>query len=170
MDRIGRFVRRARTTVRRHGWRKALSAGLLRVLRHRRWLKVLRLHYVEEAQGAFFHLPQGYSGSFVAPRALAEFARDEELGISTEFVQYATGKGDKCYGVTYNGKLCAYGWYATTPTRVSADLSLHFSREYVYMYKGYTHERHRGKRLFPSGMSRALKLYRAAGYKGMLLY
>lgn len=170
MGRIGRFVRSARTTVRRHGWRNALSAGVLKALRHQRWLKVLRAHCVEEAQGDFLQLPPGYTGGFVAPRALAEFSRDEEAGISEEFVQYASGKGDKCYGVTYNGKLRAYGWYATNPTRVSADLRLHFGRDYVYMYKGFTHEQHRGKRLFPTGMSRALRLYRSAGYKGMLLY
>jgi hypothetical protein len=170
MGRVGRLVRRARTTVRRHGWRNALCAGLLKALRHQRWLKVLRAHYVEEAKGGFLQFPQGYSGGFVAPRALAGFARDEVPGISPEFVQYATAKGDKCYSVNYNGTLCAYGWYATTPTRVSADLRLRFGRDYVYMYKGFTHEQHRGKRLFPTGMSRALRLYRSAGYKGMLLY
>ena len=38
------------------------------------------------------------------------------------------------------------------------------------MYKAFTHESHRGRRLFPFGVTRALKHYCAAGYKGMVLY
>jgi hypothetical protein len=170
MERFRRLVRKGRTALRRSAWRDALYAGLLKALRHRSWLQVLRAQCLESPDARLLELPEGYAGGFVAPRAVAEFARDAEAGIAEDFVAYAVGKGDKCYGVTYNGKLRGYGWYATTPTRISADLQLHFSRDYVYMYKAYTHRRHRGRRLFPISASRALRLYRAAGYKGMLLY
>jgi hypothetical protein len=170
MDRIRRMARSARIDVRRHGLGKALYVAFLKALRYHRWLKILRCHYVEEVNPRFFHLPREYAGSFFAPSALAEFTCDPESGLSEEFAEYAFGKGDKCYGFTHNGALRAYGWYATTPTRVSPELRVHFSRDYIYMYKGFTHESHRGKRLFAIGMTRALSLYRAAGYKGMLLY
>jgi hypothetical protein len=170
MDHIRGLVRNARRTLRRHGLGKAAYAGLLRALGHRRWIKVLRGHYVEEVNHAFPKFPRHYAGSFLTARALAEFARDPAAHISEEFVEYALSKGDKCFGFARDGALSAYGWYATTPTRVSPDLDIHFRRDYIYMYKGYTHALHRGKRLFPLGITQALKLYRAAGYKGMLLY
>lgn len=170
MERIARLVRKTRTTVTRHGLGKALYAGMLKALRYYRWLTVLRPHHAEEVDARFVEAPQPYEGGFVAPRALERFVRDPQAGITEEFVRYALGKGDKCYGFTFNGALRAFGWYATTPTRVAPQFKLCFSREYVYMYKGFTQELHRGKRLFPIGMTRALKHYRSAGYKGVLLY
>jgi hypothetical protein len=170
VHRIGQLVRKARKKVRRHGFRRAAYVALLKALGCHRWLNVLRGHYVEEIDPAFLQFPQRYVGSFLTPRVVGESTRDPEAGITGEFVQYALAKGDKCYAFTHDGSLRAYGWYATTPTRVSPDLRLHFSRDYIYMYRGFTHESHRGKRLFPIGMTRALRHYRAAGYKGMLLY
>jgi hypothetical protein len=170
MDRVVRLVRKARTTLARHGLRKALYAVVLKALRHHRWLKVLRAHHVEEVDARFLEAPLSYQAGFLAPGALERVARDREAGITEEFVQYAAGKGDKCYGFILNGELRAYGWYATTPTRISPELDLCFSREYIYVYKGFTHEAHRGRRLFPIGMTRALKHYRSAGYRGLLLY
>jgi L-amino acid N-acyltransferase YncA len=38
------------------------------------------------------------------------------------------------------------------------------------MYKGYTHTRHRGRRLHAVGMTRALESYLARGYKGFVSY
>ena len=170
MDRIRRLLRNAQKNIRHHGLHKVACAALLKALGYGRWLNVLRCHHVEEINPAFLECPRDYAGSFLAPRALGEFARDREAGISEELLQYAWSKGDKCYGFTRDGELRAYGWYATTPTRVAPGLRIHFSRDYIYMYKGFTHASHRGKRLFPFGMTRALRHYRAAGYKGMLLY
>jgi hypothetical protein len=170
MDRIGRLVRKARKKIRHHGLRKAVYAGLLKALGYHRWLNVLKVHCLEEVDPSLLQFPKHYVGSFATPRALEEFARDPEAGISGEFLGYALAKGDKCFGFLHDGALRAYGWYATTPTRVSPDLRVHFNRHYIYMYKGFTHESHRGKRLFPLGMTRALRHYRYVGYKGMLLY
>jgi len=170
MDGIRKLARKARMKIRHHGWGRVACAALLKALGHNRWLNVLRCHCLEEVNPAFLQFPRRYVGGFLSPRALGEFSRDPEASISEEFVQYALTKGDKCYGFTHDGSLRAYGWYATTPTRISRDLMLHFSRDYIYMYKAFTHETHRGKRLFPFGVTRALRLYCAAGYKGMLLY
>jgi hypothetical protein len=170
MDSIRRRLRNAQKEIRHHGLRKAAFAILLKALGYGRWLNVLRCHYMEQVNPAFLEFPRDYAGSFLAPRALAEFARDGEAEISEEFLRYARAKGDKCYGFTHRGELRAYGWYATTPTRVAPGLRVHFSRDYIYMYKGFTHASHRGKRLYPFGMTRALRHYRAAGCKGMLLY
>jgi len=170
MDSIVGLTGKLRRTLRHHGLAGTGYVILLKVLGHQRWLNVLRCHYLEEAGPAFLQPPPGYAGSFLSPREVAEFTRDPEASMAEEFAGYALAKGDKCYGFVHDGSLIAYGWYASTPTRVTRDLRLQFGRDYIYMYKAYTHESHRGKRLYPSGVMLALKHYRAAGYKGMLLY
>lgn len=170
MYRIAHLVNAALRKVRRHGVCGVLYVGLLYALGYGRWFKLLRLHYIEQVNPAFVDVPAPYAATFFTKGALAEFARDPRGGFSEPFLHYALAKGDKCYGFTHDGALSAYGWYATTPTRVSPELTLHFGRDYIYMYKGFTHERHRGKRLYPIGMTRALRHYRAVGYTGMLNY
>jgi hypothetical protein len=91
--------------------------------------------------------------------------------MSKEFLDHALGKGDECYGFTCNGTVAAYGWYASNATSaVAPGLLLHFSPGYVYMYKGFTHDDHRGKRLHAIGMTRALQHYLSKGYKGVVSY
>lgn len=170
MDSIVGLIRKLRRSLRHHGLAGTGYAGLLKLLGHQRWLTVLRCHYLEEINPAFLQPPPGFVGSFLTPHVVAEFTRDPEASLAEEFAGYALAKGDKCYGFVHDTSLRAYGWYASTPTRVARHLRLHFSRDYIYMYKAYTHESHRGKRLFPYGVMLALKHYRAAGYKGMLLY
>lgn len=170
MDSIGQVVRKVRKKIRHYGLGNALYVGLLKALGYHRWLNILRAHYVEEAEPAFVQVPPGYAGGFLSPRALATLSHDPAAGISAEAIRYAFGKGDRCYGFQHRGSLRAFGWYATTATRVTSDLRVHFKRDYVYMYRGFTHTSHRGKRLFPIGVTRALRHYRAIGYKGMVLY
>jgi hypothetical protein len=170
MDGMKKLLRKTRRKFRHHGLKKVLYAAVLRVLGQLHLLNVLRCHYLEEVNPSFLLPPRRYVGGFLSPRELAEFARDPEALVSEEFLGYALSKGDKCYGFAHDGALRAYGWYASTPTRISRELRLHFSRDYIYMYKAFTHESHRGRRLFPFGVTRALRHYCAAGYKGMVLY
>jgi len=170
MNSIERFTRKLRRKVVYHGVRNAVWLALLKGLGCDRWICVLRGHFIDEIDPAFTELAQDYAGSFIGERALAKFMRDAEIALPAEFLRYALGKGDKCFGFVRDDALRAYGWYATTPTRVSPELKIHFAHGYVYMYRGYTHASHRGKHLFPAGMTRALRHFRAIGYKGMLLY
>lgn len=169
MHRFGRLGKRTLRKVRRHGLARTLCAVLLQAF-GRNWLQVLRGHYVEQVNPACLDIQTPYTAAFYPPRALEQFARDPQTGFSEQFMRHALAKGDKCYGFTHRGALRAYGWYATNPTRISSELRIHFRPGYVYLYKAFTHERHRGKRLYPSGMTRALRHYRSIGYKGMLAY
>lgn len=170
MTSVERFVRKIRRKVVYHGVRNAAWLALLKGLGCDRWISVLRGHSIEQIDPALIEPAPGYTGSFIGARALEAFARDPETALPADSVRYALAKGDKCFGFVHDGRLRAYGWYATTPTRVSPDLKIHFDRGYVYMYRGFTHASHRGRRLFPTGMTRALRHFRAVGYKGMLLY
>ena len=170
MDGIERLMRKMRRKVLYHGVRNAVWLALLKGLGCDRWICVLHGHFIDEVDPAFAEPAQGYAGSFIGERALDAFVSDPQTALPAEFVRYALAKGDKCFGFVRDGALLAYGWYATTPTRVSPELKIHFAHGYVYMYHGVTHASHRGQRLFPAGMARALRHFRATGYKGMLLY
>src|SRR5262249_50981302 len=50
------------------------------------------------------------------------------------------------------------------------DLKLHFNPEYIYMYKGFTHDNYRGQRLHAIGMNLALREYLNRGYRGLVSY
>ena len=170
MTSVERLVRKIRRKVVYHGVRNAVWLALLKGLGCDRWVSVLRCHSIEDVEPAFLQDPEGYAGGFVGKQALEALIRDPESALSAEFVQYALDKGDKCFGFARDRALRAYGWYATSATRVSPDLTIDFARGYVYMYHGFTHASHRGRRLFPTGMTRALRHFRSVGYKGMLLY
>jgi len=92
------------------------------------------------------------------------------LDMNEAFVEQATGRGDRCYGVMIGDELASYGWYSTRPTPVTDDLILHFDPSYAYMYKGYTRSEHRGKRLHGIGMARALAALTAEGRKGLVSF
>jgi hypothetical protein len=155
--------------LRRHG-----LAGLLHILCVRAAnalfpFKILRGVYVERPDPAFLAVPEPYSARFLDAAALRAFASPENE-LSLAFIDHARMKGDECYALL-GGGLAAYGWYATTPTAIGLPhLQLHFSKDYVYMYKGFTGERHRGKRLHAVGMTRALNEYRQRGYRGLVSY
>jgi len=170
MDCIEQLTRKVRRKVVYHGMRNAMWLARLKGLGCDRWVSVLRAHVIEETDPAFLQDPAGYSGGFVGKQALEALVREPETALSAEFVRYASAKGDKCFGFVHDGALRAYGWYATTATRVSPELRIDFARGYVYMYHGFTHASHRGRRLFPTGMTRALRHWLSVGYKGMLLY
>ena len=170
MGGIERLMRKVRRKVLYHGLRNAAWLALLKGLGCDRWLSVLRAHVIEEVDPAFLQDPEGYAGGFIGERALAAFARAPDTALPPQFVQYALAKRDKCFGFQHDGSLAGYGWYATTPTRVSPELKIDFARGYVYMYRGFTRASHRGRRLFPTGMTRALRHFRSVGYNGMLLY
>ena len=114
-----------------------------------------------------------YSYMFLTPDMLFKFAKNKDYDLSEEFLQQALEKGDECYGILDGDTLASYGWYSDMPTIVS-DISdamrVRFSNDYIYMYKGYTHNRYRGQRLHAIGMTSALKEYLSRGFKGIVSY
>jgi GNAT superfamily N-acetyltransferase len=118
----------------------------------------------------FLKLNEKYQGRFLDGNTLREFARDPQYDMDEEFVENALRKGDECYGILDGDTLASYGWYANEPTAISDDLVLHFSKAYIYMYKGYTHPSYRGQRLHAIGMTRALQAYLDRGFRGLISY
>jgi len=126
--------------------------------------KILRGVWVQTPNPEFLKVPEPYAAEFLIPAA------DADADLPERFLREAAVRGDACYGIRHGDVLAAYGWYARGPTPVSDELTLHFSRDYVYMYKGFTDPHHRGHRLHAIGMTRALAHYRNLGYRGIVSY
>jgi len=104
---------------------------------------------------------------FLDERRLFELAKDPENILSESFLESALEKGDECYGALDGDALAAYGWYSNKPTNDDG-LTVHFTPDYIYMYKGVTKRNYRGKRLHGIGMNRALREYLGRGFKGIV--
>lgn len=102
----------------------------------------------------------------------AEFSRLEDAPklAPDEFYEGAIARGDRCHYMADGDRVASYGWYATAPVPGVADTWIHFSPEYVYMYKGFTSPEYRGKQLHAYGMAHAAKEARALGYRGLISY
>ncbi|MDV3241914.1 MULTISPECIES: hypothetical protein [Methylocaldum] len=133
--------------------------------------KILRAVTIGRVNLEFTQCPEPYRPSFLTAKRLREFALNPENGMSESFIEEALAKGDECYGICDGNQLASYGWYSFRPTRIDPpDLLLRFNRDYVYMYKGFTHARYRGQRLHAIGMTLALQHYLGKGYRGLISY
>jgi hypothetical protein len=87
--------------------------------------------------------------------------------LNERFLHAALDKGDECYGAFDGDDLACYGWYSNKPTNDNG-LTVHFNPDYIYMYRGVTPHKYRGKRLHGIGMNRALREYLGRGHKGLV--
>ena len=102
----------------------------------------------------------------------ADFSRlaDAPKLASEEFYEGAIARGDRCHYMADGDRVASYGWYATQPVPAVDDTWIHFSPEYVYMYKGFTSPEYRGKQLHAYGMAHAATEAKARGYRGLISY
>jgi len=157
--------------LRRHGPAHTLHQVLLATVNSLVGFKILRAVGVARVDPEFLKNSGRYPHRFLSEGALRELAGDPEIGLSKNFVEEALSKGDECYGIFDGATLVSYGWYSVKPTRIDPpELVLDFSKEYVYMYKGFTHPLYRGQRLHALGMTLALRHYLSRGYKGLVSY
>lgn len=165
------LVQKAFRRLQRYGAGALLHLLCIRLINRLFPFKILRGECVAKVDAGFIAYPPHYTPSFLAPRALHDFAADPAAEMSRAFVDDALRNGDECYAICDGEKLAAYGWYSTRPTPIKpSDLVLHFAEGYVYMYKGFTEPRYRGQRLHGIGKTRALQHYLESGYRGMLSY
>jgi len=134
-------------------------------------IKILRCMAIERVNPAFAGCSAPYRATFLSEPMLREFGREPENEMPEPFLDEALAKGDECFGLLAGDRLAAYGWYSSGPTRIDPpDLVLHPGGRHIYMYKGFTHVAHRGRRLHAIGMTLALREYLARGFKGLVSY
>jgi hypothetical protein len=159
------------TDIRQHGMAKTVADVAWRAANRVMFLKVLECVKIETPNPEFLQCGGNYRGLFLDHDLLRGLSASPEYELSPPFLDHALSKGDECYGFLEGGVLAAYGWYSHKPTETDwRGLTIHFDSEYVYMYKGFTHPKHRGKRLHAVCMTRALEAYLARGFRGIVSY
>jgi hypothetical protein len=160
-----------RDRMRRHGAARALFAHAMKATNRFIQFRILRGLALEQPQPAFLRCPPGFTAGFVPRHVLRAFAADPANDLSPRFVERALARGDQCFAIRHGEALASYTWYAFRPTYIDLpDVVLHFQRDWVYMYKGFTHPHYRGQRLYSHGISLALDHYLARGFFGLVAY
>ena len=135
------------------------------------FLKILKGVTIEKVSPEFLDCPDGYRGAILTEAQLRAFSANPDHLLSKTFLDEALAKGDECYAILHGDTLASFGWYSTRATRIDpSDLVVNFDQRYAYMYHGFTHPSHRGKRLHAIGMTRALEHYLSRGLKGLVSY
>src|SRR5882672_2783246 len=110
-------------------------------------IKILRGMTAERVNADYLACREPYRSMFLDEKRLRGFGRDPANDLPESFLDEALAQGDECYGILDGELLAAYGWYSRRPTPIDPpDLLLDPGDRYVYMYKGFTHPGHRGRR------------------------
>jgi hypothetical protein len=128
---------------------------------------------MEKVDRSFLDDPRRSGGRMVDAASMRPYAADPENKLTEAFLDEAAERGDRCYALFEGGALATYGWYSTRPTRLTEvpdEPVLHFDPSYAYMYNGFTHPAHRGKRLHAVGMAGALGELTREGLSGLVAY
>ena len=164
------IVASVRRRVNRHGLGATAYTYGMRAVNSAMTLRILRALCLERASPSFRQCPAGYAAGFASRQALDRLATDPECELSPEFVNLALSRGDQCFAIWEGAAAAAYSWYSFRPTPIGQGMRLRFDPSWVYMYKGFTLPRYRGRRLYAFGVAHALEHYRARGFSGLLSY
>ena len=129
---------------------------------------ILRCLYIDTPDPAFLSLEANYRADYLTADELQQYVARAEYGLSRSFVARELAMGHECFGIREGDALATYGWYSTSPTHFTDDLSVRFGRQWVYMHSGFTHPAYRGRRLHAIAMTSVLALYRARGFRGLV--
>jgi ribosomal protein S18 acetylase RimI-like enzyme len=164
-------AKRIRSAIGRFGLLPALGSVALRALHRIAGFRVLQVLVLERPNPEFLRCPAGFGSAFLTPAMLADAVAGPEFDLAADFLAGAAAKGDLCVALLDADGLAAYTWYSRRATAIDCpDLVLRFDPRYVYMYKGFTHPRFRGRRLYPVAVTQALQFWRERGFQGLLCY
>jgi len=173
---------------RQHPWRNPDDAVAMKTARHYGLLASLvflacacmkRMVYFKVLKGMTLTLDtidirclqphQKYSGEIVAGDAIRSLI-SHGSDVSPDFVECAIGRNDWAC-VFWDGQhLVSSGWYSNQSVPIDEYFSICFSKDYTYMYKGFTHSDYRGEKLHAYGMASALSAVVRGGKNGLISY
>lgn len=108
-------------------------------------------------------------GSVIEGSSITELLRPS-VRITEEFLQGAVDRGDWCHVYKDGDEIASYGWYSKAAVPLDDYFSVTYSREYTYMYRGYTATDYRGRKLHAFGMGAALRHAVSRGDLGLISY
>jgi hypothetical protein len=158
------------TAGRVHGTAGVLHYLALRTVNRAVYLEILRVLAIQMSDvrdRGRFDAP-GFCGRFVPRGEWSDLARNPESQISTEFLNGAAQRGDRCYAVFHGRSLAAYSWYGNRTTPFDEHFDLAFDNAWTYVYKGFTLPGWRGRRLLALGMCGALQAVTDEGKLGLI--
>lgn len=165
------IVEKLRRHLHRHGQLDTLYALGMKAINTAVLFKVLKGISFHRPNPAFLTCPPQYRATFLSQEALREAAQDPDNELSQKFADDAVSRGDQCFAICDGRRPVAYGWYAFRRTPIGVPgLLLHFGRQSVYMYKGFTHPSRRGQRLHAILRTMALRHYLSRGYDSAVCY
>ena len=110
----------------------------------------------------------GFAGRYLDHESCRKLANDPIYDLPETFLDQALAIGDRCYAFMQDDVLASYGWYSDGPCMIGDQLQFHYDNTYIYMHRGFTLPKFRGRRLHAFGMAAALKDYEDRGYKGII--
>ena len=110
------------------------------------------------------------------PYAFSRVTYDEWLSMADfnsydldeAFLINAYKKGDECFGAYLGNELATYLWLAKSATRLTENVLIEPSQEYVYCYKAYTLKKYRGRKILSSCLLEAYTNSYRKDHKGVL--
>lgn len=124
----------------------------------------------ESLDPKYLEVDSRYSCRFLSNEEVYLYSQNPENDLPLEFVDQALKNSDLCYAILDGSKLASYGWYTNCAAIFIPELRLHFNKEWIYMYRGYTLPAYRGQRLHAVGMARAMKSFVERGFNGLISY
>jgi ribosomal protein S18 acetylase RimI-like enzyme len=143
---------------------------LIRAVNRIAFCKVLKVLKADCVDPRFFKLGPEYRAQFLTRSQTIELLDEPEFEVSESFLESAWQKGDECFGIFLGATLVSFGWYSIRTTETSDDLTISVPPGHVYIYKAYTSEKHRGRRLNAIGITLAMNTYLGNGYRAILSY
>lgn len=174
---VFRFVKIAvnleahRSYLKRHGLRKYLFRILYRIFARTLGFKALRgLVLTMDTVGPVYLEDHPVLQGDTVRGSDLQLLIDERVNIPAKFVSKSIARGDWCYLFRDGADIASYGWYTTQTCPVGDNVVIHFSSDYLYMFKGFTAPAYRGQQLHAFGMAHALKEAVKEEYKGLVGY
>jgi hypothetical protein len=124
----------------------------------------------ETVDASFLNGRPEHQHRFLTASELEHLSRDPANEMPAGFVAEALARGDRCYAILHGDVVASYGWYSRQETAVTEELSLRFSPQWAYMYKGFTRPEYRGQRLHAIGMALAMMEHSREGCHGLVSY
>lgn len=137
-----------RTDVARWGLTKSIYMRVMRRLERLLRFRLFVIHArLLDPNAPHDVIPADCSVRALEQEEIEQFARNPELGMTSDFVSNACARGDLCFGYLERGVLVAYVWIGLQSTSAEDGMWVEFGPGHSYGYKALTLASHRGRHL-----------------------